>query len=272
MNGVRCYAGSPRLPLDLATRRTLPCLPLAILLVLLTVLGAAGQETASVPLADGFICPVGCDSTKRYYKARGVRANGHLGEDWNGAGGGDTDLGDPICATAHGIVVFAQDYHLGWGNVVILRHAYLEAGEMKFVDSLYGHLLEIKVRDGQLVRQGDLIGTMGNNHGMYDAHLHFEMRKNLSIGMHRSSFARDFSNYWDPTDFIAAHGALPGAGRSVAIPVGTFAATPPPAYAAAIEEGFRLAAPAPSPAKGKPTSTPAPRVPFKADRFSDLRE
>jgi murein DD-endopeptidase MepM/ murein hydrolase activator NlpD len=224
-----------------------------------------GEEFASVPLADGFDIPVGRDGTKRYYKARGFRQNGHLGEDWNGAGGGDTDLGDPVYSTAHGLVVFAQDYRLGWGNVVIIRHAYLEAGETQYVDSLYGHLHAIMVREGQQVRRGQQVGTIGNNRGMYDAHLHFEMRKNLKIGMHRNSYARDFSNYWDPTKFIVARPTLAG-GQLAQVPVNTFAPTPPPAYAAAIEEGFRLGTPGPAPK----TNNSSPRGPFKVERFGDL--
>ena len=77
---------------------------------------APTASTASVRLADGFDCPVGRDGAKNYYVARGFRVNGHLGEDWNGQGGGDTDLGDPVFCTAHGVVVFAQDYKLGWGK------------------------------------------------------------------------------------------------------------------------------------------------------------
>ena len=187
-------------------------------------------DTARVPLADGFEIPVGRNG-KSYYKARGVRANGHLGEDWNGSGGGDTDMGDPIYATADGIVVFAQDYRLGWGNVVITRHAYQEGGEIKYVDALYGHLLDFTVRVGQFVKRGQQIARMGNNHGMYDAHLHFEMRKNLSVGMYRSSFPRDWSVYWSPTEFVADHARLSGGGAIVSIPVNTFAETPPPVLA-----------------------------------------
>jgi hypothetical protein len=229
---------------------------------------AAAQEVATVPLADGFDLPVGRDGTKEYYKARGYRPNGHLGEDWNGKGGGDTDLGDPVYSTAHGLVVFAQDYRMGWGNVVIIRHAYLEGGETKYVDSLYGHLHQIMVREGQQVRKGTQVGTIGNNRGMYDAHLHFEMRKNIQIGMFRSSFARDFSNYWDPTSFIVARRTLP-AGQLVQVPINTFPAAPPAAYAAAVEEGFRLA----TPPGGVPKENSAsPRGPFKVDRFGDMRQ
>ena len=270
------------------------CLRLAALLSFAASLAAA--ETARVPLADGFEIPVGRNG-KNYYKARGVRPNGHLGEDWNGTSGGDTDLGDPIYATADGLVVFAQNYRLGWGNVVITRHAYLDDGEVKYVDALYGHLYDFSVRLGELVRRGQQIGRMGNNNGMYDAHLHFEMRKNLNVGMYRSSFPRDWSVYWSPTDFIAAHGSLAGGGRIVAVPVNTFAETAPPLLAGdrvytpavppsragtAVVEGSLVSrdgrTPLPSniysgPTSSQPTRPPTPirHQEYRVNRFEDMK-
>ncbi|PYK03232.1 MAG: hypothetical protein DME63_03990, partial [Verrucomicrobia bacterium] len=129
-------------------------------------------------LADGFDFPVGKPDARGYYKARGVRLHGHLGEDWDGVGGGDTDLGDPIYTIGDGVVVFARDCHQGWGNVVIVRHAYREGSVVRNVDSLYGHLEKILVRRGQAVRRGQQVGTMGTAHGLYDSHLHLEVRKN----------------------------------------------------------------------------------------------
>jgi murein DD-endopeptidase MepM/ murein hydrolase activator NlpD len=164
-----------------------------------------GLETAFTKLANGFDFPVGKPDAQGYYKARGFRAKGHLGEDWDGVRGGDTDLGDPIYSIGDGIVVFARDCHMGWGNVVILRHTYREGGEIKNIDSLYGHLNSILVRRGQAVGRGQQVGTMGTAHGLYDAHLHLEIRKNLEIGMSRAKFARDFSNYYDPSQFIQSH-------------------------------------------------------------------
>ena len=246
---------------------------------------APSASTASVRLADGFECPVGRDGAKNYYVARGFRVNGHLGEDWNGQGGGDTDLGDPVFCTAHGIVVFAQDYKLGWGNVVIVRHAYLENGAVNYIDSLYGHLNEILVRAGENVTRRQKIGTIGNNHGQYSAHLHFELRKNITVGMYRSSFPRDNSVYWVPSQFIAAHQTLEGAGRVAAVPINTFPAEPPPILPGPREDTpmvtFGRARTYATPATGlvthdgtTPTSKPSPirrSTGFKVDRYDDIR-
>jgi len=180
------------------------------------------METASTRLADGFDFPVGKPDAEGYYKARGYRSGGHQGEDWDGVRGGDTDFKDPIYCIGDGIVVFARDVHRGWGNVVIVRHAYREGGTVKHIDSLYGHLNAILVRRGQKIARGQQIGTMGTAHGQYDAHLHLEIRKNLEIGMSRSKFQKNLSNYYDPTQFIASHRQLSGGGANFRVAMNTF--------------------------------------------------
>ena len=179
-------------------------------------------DTAFTKLADGFDFPVGKPDAQGYYKARGFRSHGHLGEDWDGVRGGDTDLGDPIYSIGDGLVVFARDCHMGWGNVVIVRHSYRESGTVKTVDALYGHLNSMLVHRGQAVARGQKIATMGTAHGLYDAHLHLEVRKNLEIGMSRAAFARDSSNYYDPTQFILAHRRLPAGGGTYRVAMNTF--------------------------------------------------
>jgi murein DD-endopeptidase MepM/ murein hydrolase activator NlpD len=179
-------------------------------------------DTAFTKLADGFDFPVGKPDAQGYYKARGFRSHGHLGEDWDGVRGGDTDLGDPIYSIGDGLVVFARDCHMGWGNVLIVRHSYREGGTVKTVDALYGHLQTMLVHRGQAVGRGQKIATMGNAHGLYDAHLHLEVRKNLEIGMSRAAFAQDFSNYYDPTQFIQEHRHLQAGGGSYRVAMNTF--------------------------------------------------
>jgi murein DD-endopeptidase MepM/ murein hydrolase activator NlpD len=179
-------------------------------------------DTGLTRIADGFDFPVGKPEAEGYYKARGFRPGGHVGEDWDGVRGGDTDLKDPIFSVADGIVVFARDVHLGWGNVIIVRHAYRENGTVKYVDALYGHLNTMLVSRGQRVSRGQQIATMGTAHGQYDAHLHFEIRKNLEIGMSRSKFQKNFSNYYDPTQFINSHRHLSGGGSNYKVAMNTF--------------------------------------------------
>ena len=182
----------------------------------------AWPKMAATFLADGFDIPVGKPDGEGYYKARGYRPNGHLGEDWNGKRGGDTDLGDPVYACANGVVVYAQNFAHGWGNVVIIRHVYEEDGQQKYVDSLYGHLDQIQTRYGVHVRRGQQIGTIGTGGGLYDAHLHFEIRKELRLGMARHRFSRDDRSYFSPTDFILARRRLATSATTAMVPIHTF--------------------------------------------------
>ncbi|MEZ5327500.1 MAG: M23 family metallopeptidase [Verrucomicrobiales bacterium] len=187
------------------------------------VWSVSATDTSKVPLADGFDYPVGKPDGQGYYVFRGYWPNGHLGEDWNGNGGGNTDLGDPVYATGDGLVVFSQDYRRGWGNVIILRHAYRERdGQVQYIDSLYGHLDRREVNIKDIVKRGQQIGTIGTAHGKYYAHLHFEIRKNLRIGMARSSYDKGYSSYHSPRTFINAHRKLRPENRWHPVPVNTF--------------------------------------------------
>ena len=182
-----------------------------------------GRDVVRQILADGFDFPVGFPNAKGYYKYRGYTPNGHLGEDWNGIGGGNSDIGDPICSVAHGVVVFSDDVAGGWGNCIIVRHAYRgESGKIRLVDSQYGHLLKRYVKLHDRVRRGQKIGEMGSNRRMYWSHLHFEMRKELRLGMARSSWPRDNTCYYHPTNFINAHRKLRISSKLYPIEVNTF--------------------------------------------------
>src|SRR5262249_2647785 len=109
---------------------------------------ASAERTSSNPFdnflhtdiapADGFDFPFGNPDGKGSYtdKATGKVHNGwyiamrfaekysmgiHTGEDWNGSGGGDTDLGQGVFAVANGRVVFAENCGRLWGNVIIIE-------------------------------------------------------------------------------------------------------------------------------------------------------
>ncbi|MEY4569385.1 MAG: hypothetical protein RLZZ398_824 [Verrucomicrobiota bacterium] len=193
--------------------------------IFLTCLSVSAQQV-KINLADGFDFPVGKPNAEGYYKARGLRlrAPQHFGEDWNGRAGGDSDLGAPVYAVADGIVTLAQNVRTGWGNVVLTRHAYRDpgTGQVKYCDTLNGHLNQIQVKGGQLIKRGQQIGTIGTNFGMYPAHLHFEIRHNISIGMARSNVPSDLANWADPTEFITKFRKLNREWRPVVVPTGTY--------------------------------------------------
>ncbi len=204
----------------------LKCLLLSALIALVTFPAGAFAQGVKVNLADGFDFPVGKPNADNYFKARGLRLRSpqHFGEDWNGRGGGDTDLGDPVYAIADGVVTFAHNVRVGWGNVVLTRHAYRDpaTAAVKFCDTLNGHLNQILVKEGQQIKRGQQIGTIGTNFGMYPAHLHFEIRLNINIGMQRTSAPADMANWADPTQFITKYRKLNREWRQIVMPTGTY--------------------------------------------------
>jgi murein DD-endopeptidase MepM/ murein hydrolase activator NlpD len=110
------------------------------------------------------------------------RGGPHLGDDWNGIGGSNTDLGDPIYAVADGLVAYVGEPSAGWGKVVILQHRLADGTSMQ---TMYAHLHEIHVSYGALVGRGCVIGTCGNAQGAYLAHLHYEVRIGDGIDLGR---------------------------------------------------------------------------------------
>lgn len=155
------------------------------------------------PRADSFGFPVGDGSATGYYNAQPFGENTHLGDDWNGNGGGDTDLGDPVLAIADGVVTSAEDHGGGWGKVVRVVHDVGPAGAPVHVESLYAHLDSIEVKTGEVVARGDRIGTIGDAGGRYPAHLHLEVRDRVGLPLGHGYGAR-VRGYLDPTAFILA--------------------------------------------------------------------
>ncbi len=77
-------------------------------------------------------------------------------------------VGTPIHATGDGVVTYAGRQG-AYGNLIKIEH---ELG----VETRYGHLSRIRVRAGQRVSQGELIGDMGNTGRSTGPHLHYEVR------------------------------------------------------------------------------------------------
>lgn len=74
-----------------------------------------------------------------------------------------------IKATDNGKVVLAGWYG-DYGNAVIIDHG-------NGIQTLYGHMRSIKVREGQTVQKGTTIGIMGSTGDSTGVHVHFEVRK-----------------------------------------------------------------------------------------------
>ena len=133
-------------------------------------------------------------------------AEGHRGEDWTTS----STLGAAVLAIAAGDVVFAgsgdRDGFTGWGNVVIVRHhiprTWLLADEV--IESLYGHLEEVRVRAGDRVESGHVVGTVGTGGGRYAPHLHFEIRERLGLGIQAGS--GPLAGWLDPSEWLREHG------------------------------------------------------------------
>lgn len=150
---------------------------------------------------DGFSFPVGRPPLHGYYDAQAFGVNTHLGEDWNGTGGGNSDLGDTIFAVADGIVFYADYVNESWGNVMRIVHQ-VNAGV--YVESFYGHVQAMWVKPGEAVKRRQAIATIGNANGRYAAHLHLEMRWKLGMGI-GGGYSSDTSGFLNPSRFIKAH-------------------------------------------------------------------
>ncbi|HSP46425.1 MAG TPA: M23 family metallopeptidase [Chthoniobacterales bacterium] len=161
-----------------------------------------------LPTAARFDFPIGTENGAFAYNAQPFTENRHLGDDLNGIGGENSDLGDPVFAVADGQVLFAGQAGPGWGNVVIVLHAYEENGARKFVQSYYGHVETILVGRKQNVHRGEQIATIGTADGRYWAHLHFEMRE-FTTPFIGPGYREDTRGWINPSAFIASHRGAP---------------------------------------------------------------
>ena len=106
-------------------------------------------ELASLPTATRFDFPLGSENGAFAYNAQPFTENRHLGDDLNGIGGENSDFGDPVFAVADGRVLLAREGGPGWGNVIIILHAYEENGVRKYVQSYYAHVETMLVEAGR---------------------------------------------------------------------------------------------------------------------------
>lgn len=114
--------------------------------------------------------PLGAPHSGSLSSRFGVRPNPFSGRDSERHNGLDFrgNIGDPIRATADGLVILAASQS-GYGNVVKIRHGY-------GYQTLYAHMSAIDVKNGQTVKAGDVLGKVGNTGRSTGPHLHYEVR------------------------------------------------------------------------------------------------
>jgi murein DD-endopeptidase MepM/ murein hydrolase activator NlpD len=86
----------------------------------------------------------------------------HTGLDFRAA------MGDPVRATANGKVV-SSGWSGGYGRMVEIDHG-------NGLSTRYGHLSEINVKVGDVIRIGQVIGAVGSTGRSTGPHLHYETR------------------------------------------------------------------------------------------------
>lgn len=79
------------------------------------------------------------------------------------------DTGKPVKATADGVVSFAN-WSGGSGNLVGIEHGFGFA-------TYYAHNQKLRVRVGQTVKRGDVIGYVGSTGNSTGPHVHYEVWK-----------------------------------------------------------------------------------------------
>ncbi len=135
------------------------------------ILTAARSTFSAQALShSNFIRPVSGITTstfglKRFYNNQARRP--HTGLDYAGK------IGTPIQAVARGKIIVSDKFFFN-GNTVFIDHG-------QGLISLYLHMNERLVKPGQIINQGDIIGTIGQTGRATGPHLHFGVYLNTVV-------------------------------------------------------------------------------------------
>lgn len=144
------------------TMKKISFLVLALLLFTSSLVWALNNDPPSIyPLGEDY--EVSSHFGMRLHPLHKVKKM-HLGIDFR------APIGTPVYATSDGVIETVETPTKGYGKHIIIRH------DDSF-KSLYAQLFEIKVKEGQTVKQGDLIGLVGSSGTSTGPHLHYEVIK-----------------------------------------------------------------------------------------------
>ena len=167
---------------------------LALAMIASSVALAPAAQAAAPALELPFVCGTS-------WKGNSGDSSAHRNHeiDFNMTGTtGNGDLGKPVVAAAAGTVRWEGGPTSDYGN-------YLEIDHGDGYSTLYAHLDSKAVGNGDTVRQGQLIGEVGNTDGNspgISAHLHFEYR-NRGSGQSYPNYIRPASFHGDPFDYAS---------------------------------------------------------------------
>ncbi len=155
-------SASPKPPAAAAPKPTAPKTPPPVAKVAKEPTPQPSVAPKPVPVANVPVDRWGWPAKGRI--SRSYAEDVHKGIDLAGA------RGDPVRASAAGVVVYAGTGVTGYGALIIVKHndTYLSA---------YGHNDELLAREGDQVSAGKLIARMGSS-GTDSVKLHFEIRRN----------------------------------------------------------------------------------------------
>jgi murein DD-endopeptidase MepM/ murein hydrolase activator NlpD len=165
-----------------------------------------------LPFPCGTWVRVNCDYGKRAHKRTVARhsTNDHFALDLVRAERGN-GANKEIVAVADGVVRYAGWSRRGWapyGKIVYIEHTYRDHNGYGY-QSLYAHLHSVKVRLGQKVKAGTVIGTLGGSsrgrQGRFGAHLHFAVYRGAGsrLGGGRAVVPEPLGSFEDMTPGMA---------------------------------------------------------------------
>lgn len=167
-------------------------------------------EKSQIPIASRFDFPMGTEAAGMTYNAQSfwaenkARGGFHTGDDINGIGGQNTDLGDAVYSIANGRVVYTGVPAKGWGNVVVVAH---RDKQDRLLHSMYAHLKSIFVAKGSTVARGERLGSVGSAGGLYLAHLHLELHHSDGVQLARGYTKYKFDRMNPTEEIFALRGA-----------------------------------------------------------------